>query len=176
MQAFDPSTQEAESSGSLWVQDQPGVHSELQDSQGYAEKPCLKNQNRLFICYIKFNCFLYINLAYRSLAKNEIAFFYIELVTSKFDKFLTTLLCFFVLFGIFHVNNMIYKYWILFDLFHKCINKIYWVAPTAKEDVQIPHLDRAFSHSFVYMPTSTNGARDGDSTLLRLMDSSHWFL
>jgi hypothetical protein len=26
----------------LWVRDQPGLQSELQDSQGYTEKPCLK--------------------------------------------------------------------------------------------------------------------------------------
>ena len=26
----------------FWVQGQPGLHSEFQDSQGYTEKPCLK--------------------------------------------------------------------------------------------------------------------------------------
>jgi hypothetical protein len=26
----------------LWVQNQPGLHSEFQDSQGYTEKPCLE--------------------------------------------------------------------------------------------------------------------------------------
>ena len=27
----------------FWVQGQPGLQSEFQDSQGYAEKPCLKH-------------------------------------------------------------------------------------------------------------------------------------
>jgi hypothetical protein len=27
----------------FWVQGQPGLQSEVQDSQGYTEKPCLKN-------------------------------------------------------------------------------------------------------------------------------------
>jgi hypothetical protein len=39
--AFNPSTLEAEA-GSLWVQGQPGLQSEFQDSQGYIEKPCLE--------------------------------------------------------------------------------------------------------------------------------------
>ena len=39
--AFDPSTQEAEA-GRFWVQGQPGLQSEYQDSQDYAEKPCLE--------------------------------------------------------------------------------------------------------------------------------------
>jgi hypothetical protein len=31
----------------FWVQGQPGLHSEFQDSQGYTEKPCLdKKQNK----------------------------------------------------------------------------------------------------------------------------------
>jgi hypothetical protein len=38
-QAFNPSAQEAEAGGSLSL-------SELQDSQGYREKPCLKQQNK----------------------------------------------------------------------------------------------------------------------------------
>jgi hypothetical protein len=38
---FDPSTQEAEVDWSLWVQGQPGLHSQLQASQGYFVKPCL---------------------------------------------------------------------------------------------------------------------------------------
>ena len=33
--------QEAEA-GRFWVQGQPGLQSEFQDSQGYTEKPCLK--------------------------------------------------------------------------------------------------------------------------------------
>jgi hypothetical protein len=42
MHTFDPSTQEAEKGRSLWVWGQPGLQSELQDSQDYTEKPCLK--------------------------------------------------------------------------------------------------------------------------------------
>jgi hypothetical protein len=38
---FNPSTWEAEAGGFL-IQGQPGLQSELQDSQGYTEKPCLK--------------------------------------------------------------------------------------------------------------------------------------
>jgi hypothetical protein len=30
----------------FWVQGQPGLQSEFQDSQGYAEKPCLKNKTK----------------------------------------------------------------------------------------------------------------------------------
>ena len=47
-QAFNPSTQEAEASESQWVQGQPGLQSEFQDSQDYyTEKPCLKkNRNK----------------------------------------------------------------------------------------------------------------------------------
>ena len=41
--AFNARTQEAEA-GDFWVQGQPGLQSELQDSQGYTEKPCLKNK------------------------------------------------------------------------------------------------------------------------------------
>jgi hypothetical protein len=36
---FNPSPKEAESGGSLWVWSHPGLQSEFQDSQGYAEKP-----------------------------------------------------------------------------------------------------------------------------------------
>ena len=42
---FDPSTLEAEAVGSLWVQGQPGLHGELQASQSYIERLCLKNKN-----------------------------------------------------------------------------------------------------------------------------------
>jgi hypothetical protein len=43
---FNPSTWEVEEGGSLWVQGQPGLHSEFQDSQGYRVRPCLgKNNN-----------------------------------------------------------------------------------------------------------------------------------
>ena len=44
--AFHPSTQEAEAEGSLWVQDQSGLQSEFQNSQEYAEKPCLVKPNQ----------------------------------------------------------------------------------------------------------------------------------
>ena len=30
----------------FWVQDQPGLHSEFQDNQGYTEKPCLKKKKK----------------------------------------------------------------------------------------------------------------------------------
>jgi hypothetical protein len=40
--ACNPSTWEAEAG----VQGQPGLQSEFQDSQGYTEKPCLKNKNK----------------------------------------------------------------------------------------------------------------------------------
>jgi hypothetical protein len=30
----------------FWVRGQPGLQSEFQDSQGYTEKPCLKNKNK----------------------------------------------------------------------------------------------------------------------------------
>jgi hypothetical protein len=39
---FNPSTQEAD----LWVQGQPLLQSEFQDSQGYTEKPCLKKTKK----------------------------------------------------------------------------------------------------------------------------------
>jgi hypothetical protein len=43
--AFNPSTQETEAGGSLWVQGQLGLQSEFQDSQGYMYRdPVLKNQ------------------------------------------------------------------------------------------------------------------------------------
>jgi hypothetical protein len=41
--AFNLSTQVAEAGRSLWVQGQPDLQSQYQDSQGYTEKPCLKN-------------------------------------------------------------------------------------------------------------------------------------
>jgi hypothetical protein len=30
----------------FWVQGQPGLQSEFQDSQGYTEKPCLEKQHK----------------------------------------------------------------------------------------------------------------------------------
>ena len=44
--AFNPSTWEAEASGSLWDQGQPGLQSEFQDSQGYTEKLCLRKKKK----------------------------------------------------------------------------------------------------------------------------------
>lgn len=41
--APNPSTREAEVGGSLALTDQPGLKNELQDSQDYKEKRCLKN-------------------------------------------------------------------------------------------------------------------------------------
>ena len=32
----------------FWVRGQSGLQSELQDSQGYTEKPCLENQKRMY--------------------------------------------------------------------------------------------------------------------------------
>lgn len=39
------STWEREAIRSLCVQGQPGLHSELQDSQSYIERPCLEKTN-----------------------------------------------------------------------------------------------------------------------------------
>ena len=40
---FNPSTQESEAGGSLWVSGQPGLQGEFQDNQAYyTEKPCLE--------------------------------------------------------------------------------------------------------------------------------------
>ena len=44
MQFFHASTWEAESGRSLWVQGQPGLHSEFQASGGYKVRSCLKNK------------------------------------------------------------------------------------------------------------------------------------
>ena len=35
-----------QSQADLWVQDQPGLQKEFQDSQGYTEKPCLEKRKR----------------------------------------------------------------------------------------------------------------------------------
>jgi hypothetical protein len=35
-----------QSQADFWVQDQPGLQSEFQDSQGYTEKPCLGKQKQ----------------------------------------------------------------------------------------------------------------------------------
>ena len=44
---FNPDTQQAEAGGSMWVQGQPGLQSEFQDSQDcYTEKPSLKKQKQ----------------------------------------------------------------------------------------------------------------------------------
>ena len=43
--AFNPSTQEAEAGDTQWVQGQPGLQSEFQNSQDCnTEKPCLEKQ------------------------------------------------------------------------------------------------------------------------------------
>lgn len=47
VQSFNLSTQEAEAGESLWVQGQPGLHSEFLDSQGYTEKPCLEKKTKI---------------------------------------------------------------------------------------------------------------------------------
>jgi hypothetical protein len=36
----------------FWVQDQPGLQSEFQDSQGYTEKPCLGKKKKLMCMYM----------------------------------------------------------------------------------------------------------------------------
>ena len=41
---FNPSTQEAETEGSLCIQSQAVLHSEFLDSQSYIVRPCLKEQ------------------------------------------------------------------------------------------------------------------------------------
>jgi hypothetical protein len=43
--AFNPSTREAWQAD-FWVRGQPGLQSELQDSQGYTEKPCLEKPKK----------------------------------------------------------------------------------------------------------------------------------
>ena len=42
---FNPSTERTE--GDLWAQGQPDVHNDVLVSQGYAGRPCLKNQTLL---------------------------------------------------------------------------------------------------------------------------------
>jgi hypothetical protein len=42
--AFNPSTREAEAGG--FLSSRPGLQSELQDSQGYTEKPCLEKTKK----------------------------------------------------------------------------------------------------------------------------------
>ena len=44
MHTFYPSTQEAETDGPLCVEGHPGLQSEFQESQGYVERPGLKNK------------------------------------------------------------------------------------------------------------------------------------
>jgi hypothetical protein len=43
--AFNPSTR-GQRQADFWVRGQPGLQSELQDSQGYTEKPCLEKQQQ----------------------------------------------------------------------------------------------------------------------------------
>ena len=46
MHSFNPSTLEAEAGGSLWVQGQPGLQNEFQNSQGYIAKTWLKKKKK----------------------------------------------------------------------------------------------------------------------------------
>jgi hypothetical protein len=39
---FNPSTQEAEADRALWIQGQPGLYTDFQDSLSYIVGPCLK--------------------------------------------------------------------------------------------------------------------------------------
>ena len=48
-QPFDSSISEAEAGRFLWVQGQPGLHREFQDSQGYMEKSWKNKVKRLKI-------------------------------------------------------------------------------------------------------------------------------
>ena len=41
---FNPSTQDVEAGGSLWVRGQHSLHSKFQDSQSYVVRPCLAKQ------------------------------------------------------------------------------------------------------------------------------------
>ena len=41
LHVFNTSTWEAEAGRCVWVQGQPGLESEFQDSQSYTKKPCL---------------------------------------------------------------------------------------------------------------------------------------
>ena len=43
---FNPSNQETEAGGSLWVRCQPDLQSKFQHGQGYIEKPVSKNQTK----------------------------------------------------------------------------------------------------------------------------------
>jgi hypothetical protein len=43
---FNPRTWEAEADGCLWDWDQPGLHSEFQDSRGYVEKSWLQKKKK----------------------------------------------------------------------------------------------------------------------------------
>lgn len=46
LRAFNLSAQKAEAGGSFQIQSQPGLYSELQDSQGYI-KPCIKKKKKV---------------------------------------------------------------------------------------------------------------------------------
>jgi hypothetical protein len=49
MQDFSPSTWNKVAGSLLWIWDHPALHSEFQDSQGYVERPCLKNRKLKFV-------------------------------------------------------------------------------------------------------------------------------
>jgi hypothetical protein len=46
---INPSTLKRQRQVDFWVQGQPGLQSEFQDSQGYTEKPCLKKKKYIYI-------------------------------------------------------------------------------------------------------------------------------
>jgi hypothetical protein len=43
---FNPSTPEADTGESLWIRGHPGLQRGFQDSQGYIEKPYLKEKKK----------------------------------------------------------------------------------------------------------------------------------
>ena len=43
--AFNPSIQDVETGGSLWIPGQPGLHSEFQATQEVIKRPCLQKKN-----------------------------------------------------------------------------------------------------------------------------------
>ena len=54
---FNPSTWKAEAED-FWVQGQPGLQSEFQDSQGYTEKPCLEKPKKKVSQYAYIHIFI----------------------------------------------------------------------------------------------------------------------
>jgi hypothetical protein len=60
MVAFNPSTWEAETNRSLWIQGHPGLHSIFQGSQDYTVRPCLKKKKNS-LCLIISQCLTYVS-------------------------------------------------------------------------------------------------------------------